>query len=292
MPPAMPWRPRRSVLTLTMAGVALTSALSPALARCLPWKVRHELSLTLLAGARADPENAEGRVVGLTITSPSPGTVVASGGTIAVTVVPDAGLTIDRMAVAGRGTIATDDASPFVLTLQIPLDEAGAFPIGALGVDSSGQTYVSDEVVLEAVPNATLTSVDLRPDDPVLIGPGASESTFIVGTYDDSVERRVDPNACAFASTSPSVATVASDGTLEAIAAGSTTISVHCDQVTDSEVVTVTPARGSPSSTSSRRLQPEEAPVLSRLPVTRVTFSSCGEKALGRAICPSFLLPR
>lgn len=186
----------------------------------------------------------EGTVVGLTITSPTPGTIVTPGGNVVVTVVPDAGLSIDRMAVAGRAATATDDTAPFAVTLQIPLDESGAFPIRALGVDGSGQTYISEEVILDAVPDATLVAVDLRPDDPVLIGPGAFESTFIIGAYDDGVERRVDPNTCVFASTNPSVASVSSNGTIEAMSAGVATISVDCNLLTDSEVATVTPALG------------------------------------------------
>ncbi len=187
---------------------------------------------------------------GLTITSPAPDTEVSPGEIITVIVQPNSGLTVDNVLVVGPGAATVDNAAPFEVQLQIPIDSIGDFAIEALGRNSQDQMFTSNTVLLHVRTTATLDSIEILPRDPLLLGPGDSTGLTVIGTYSDGVTRNLGSVGAGttFTAVEPEIATVSPEGVVTAVTSGLTTILARNGDVQDS--VTVTILGGSGSSTT------------------------------------------
>lgn len=178
---------------------------------------------------------------GLTITSPAPGTEVSPGAVITVAVQPNPGVSVESVLVAGPSAVAVDNAAPFEVQLQIPIESIGDFTIEALGRNSQGQMFTSNTVLLNVRTKSTLNSIEILPRDPLLLGPGDSTGLTVIGTYSDGVTRNLGSAGAGttFSSVEPEIATVSPDGVITAVTSGFTTILARNGDVQDSVTVTI-----------------------------------------------------
>ena len=96
-----------------------------------PPQDKEALATAQVLAAKVDRE-LEG-TFDLTITSPTPGTVVTPGSTISVAVTVDPGVTVDQIVVAGRNQAVNDTSSPFLVSFEIPLAAFRGYEIQAFG---------------------------------------------------------------------------------------------------------------------------------------------------------------
>ena len=94
------------------------------------------------------------------------------------------------------------------------------------------------DVVFQAGPAPTLTSIAVTPANPALLV-GASQQLAAIGTYSDGSTQNLTSQAT-WTSSSTAVATVNANGLATAVAAGTTTLSAALTGVTGSSTLTVT----------------------------------------------------
>ena len=190
----------------------------------------------------------ESSLDGLTLAGPAPGSVVAPGETVLLTVTPDSDLPVTKVLVAGPDLVVTDDLAPFQFDLTIPEEAAGRFDLFAVGTDGEGAFFGSNDYFLQVDPPADLLALTTLPRDPVLLGPGAGQGLTVLGEFADGATRNVtDPLAgTTFESDDPAVVTVSTDGVLTAVEEGEAGVTVHNRDLTDEISVTVLPGRSPP----------------------------------------------
>ena len=186
----------------------------------------------------------------LVISSPAPGTVVASGDTVHV-VVDDPNVTdsIASVLLVGPGVALVDAVPPFEFDLVVPNAYAGTFTISAIGNDGMGGFVGSNEVDLLVAPPATLTGVSIIPQNPILLNLGEERNLIVIGGFDDGIDRDIsDPSTgTEYLTADTTVVTVSDDGVVTSVGAGVTTVVARNGDVQDSISVTVFQPNAVPS---------------------------------------------
>lgn len=197
---------------------------------------------------------------GVAITSPAPGTVVTAGSTLSVAVEALPGAVVERVLVTGPGVAEIDDTAPFQVTLQIPEEAIGSFSLTAVGSNSSGDYYTSEDLQLQVTPSGALQSLAVIPQDPILLGPGDMAQIHALGTFADGVVRDLtgSVHGTEYLTTNPQIATVSAEGLVTAVAPGVVALIVRNGTFQDSVAVTVRGAAPAPQITS---LEPGSAVV-------------------------------
>ncbi len=184
---------------------------------------------------------------GLVITSPGSGTQVSPGSSIVVVVEPELGVIVDKVLVVGMhpGVGELDKQPPFEITLTIPAEAEGDFTIFALARDSNGNRFISEGVVLQVVggqlsAQATLNSITITTQDPILFGPGDNRNLAVLGKFDDdSIEDLTLDDNTQYLTSDPSIMTVSSEGKVTANGPGKATVIVRNGSAEDSTSVLV-----------------------------------------------------
>ncbi len=221
-------------------------ALLPAAVPLQPWSVespserKRALEEALARAAEAD-RALEG-TLGLTITSPTPGTVVTSGSTVSVTVTVDPGLTVDQVVVAGPGQAINDTSAPFQVSFEVPIEAFRGYEIQAFGKnDSTNEYYTSAPVALVAQPSAALQGLQIDPTEAHILGPGDSLQLTVTGSFADGVPRRVPASEVTWTSLNPGIVGVAADGTATGVAVGTGTVRADSQALQTTRSVKVLP---------------------------------------------------
>jgi pimeloyl-ACP methyl ester carboxylesterase len=189
---------------------------------------------------------------GVVITSPAPGTVITAGSTFVVTVEPLPGAVVEQVLVTGPGVAEIDAAAPFQVTIQVPEEAIGSFTLTAVGSNSSGDYYTSEDLQLQVTPSGALQSFAVIPEDPILLGPGDAAQIHALGTFADGVVRDLTGSAqgTEYLTTNPLIATVSAEGLVTAVAPGVVALIVRNGTFQDSVAVTVQGAGPAPQITS------------------------------------------
>ncbi|HVT17502.1 MAG TPA: CARDB domain-containing protein [Thermoanaerobaculia bacterium] len=182
-----------------------------------------------------------GQSGGLQIVSPSPGTTVASGESVHVVVMPQVGLAVDSVLLAGPGLAQLQPSAPFVFDVTIPPELAGTINLTALAVDAGGVLVSSLPLPLLVRPAATLQSLQLLPPELSLAGTGASVRPQVYGQFSDGYSRRLTGPGLGteFLTSTPAIATATSDGVITGVSPGATTLKVRMGAVEATGTVTV-----------------------------------------------------
>lgn len=170
------------------------------------------------------------------ITSPLDGAVITSGSTITVQVDSSGpGEMIAVMFISSSTEIGGDFVTmpPYEWTVQIPREFIGSLTFKAIGqmLGQPKETGLEAEVrVTVALPSSvTLQKLRVRDDQTrIFMPPRSSRKLYVYGFYSDGVERRVEPSSTGttYETLDPRIATVDSEGMVEAIAPGRTVIKV------------------------------------------------------------------
>lgn len=179
----------------------------------------------------------------LRITSPAAGTIVHPGQSLTVTVEATSARAFQQVIVIGGDPIGFSrplTAPPYRFTIQIPSKiDPGRYLLTADGATAPGQGTMSDpiEIVVE------------RPDSPVrlrvepsILDLSLSQKGYlrVVGEFADGMTTDLTKSSrVAFASTTPTVATVQAQGIVTALAPGSAKVIVTCETARVEVQVTV-----------------------------------------------------
>jgi len=178
------------------------------------------------AFSREVPRSTEGGQGGITISSLQNGTLFRVGETVTVTVQPTDGVSLDMVFLGTSGFLLLDDDPPFQFTLELPDDTIGPRVISVLGVDASSNTYL-DEITISVVTSASLTNLEVDPEEIEHLQVGDSASLHVWGDFSDgqSIDLTEVP-ATSYSSDNNGAASVGTDGVVTGIGKGSAVITV------------------------------------------------------------------
>jgi len=163
------------------------------------------------------------------ITSPAPGTIVAPGQSLSVTVASPTGITITQAAVAGDtawGFSNTATSLPAQLTISIPASTSeGNHPLTAFA--STPQGFLQSSPVLVDVERADLPkALALDPGTIMLSSPGQTLPLSLVGTFSDGTTLDLTNSSnVTYSSSVQTIATVDNNGVVTAQGSGTTQVS-------------------------------------------------------------------
>jgi hypothetical protein len=197
-------------------------------------------SLAQLAGQAAAPAPAD---ASLDIVSPAQGTAVVAGELIEVAVAPSDGFVPQTVLVIAAGSVERTDTPPFTVSLRVPRDALGPLQLFAIALAADGNVVLSDDVTLDVTTTATISSVSIITQDPILFGTSARQPLVVVGHYSDGATRDITLGitGTSYRTTNPAIATVSADGVLTAVAPGIVTVAAQNGNTQDSVTVTVKP---------------------------------------------------
>ena len=178
---------------------------------------------------------------GLRITSPAPGTSVAPGDALRVTVVPDRGRVVSDVLVVGPGMADWVERSPFTVDLTVPDDVSGPIEIVAFARDSSGDILRSSPLALRVDSRGALQAIEILPRDPVLAGGGVTLQLRVNGHFSDGsiADLAQEGQGTEFLAAVPQIATVSPTGLITAQGPGTTTLRVRNRGIEKTTTVTV-----------------------------------------------------
>jgi len=193
-----------------------------------------------LASPAATPAPAD---ASLAIVSPAPGTRVVAGELLEVQVVPSDGFVPQTVLAIAGGAVERSDAPPFTLSMRVPGEALGPITLFAIALSSEGDVVLSADVTLDVSTAATISSVSIVTQNPVLFGAAARQPLAVVGHYSDGFTRDITPGSTGtiYRTTNPAIATVSADGVLTAVAPGTVTVAAQNGNTQDSVTVTVKP---------------------------------------------------
>lgn len=152
-----------------------------------------------------------------------------------------------QVTVAAFDTDGAQMATPEIAWTSSVPDVAAVSATGEVTASAAGATVITATSgsitawlrITVAEPYVAVARVELSPDGELVLAAGATSQllVFAYGAQDQALDGRV----ITWASSDASVATVAAGGVLVAHAAGTTTITVDCEGVTDTLVVRVPP---------------------------------------------------
>lgn len=178
----------------------------------------------------------------LEITSPVSGAVFTAGQVISVSLSTDTPEGLQRVLVMADGVASDDRAAPFEAQLVLPPDRIGRQTIHAFGMTTgAGEILTAHPVDIWLIPGGNLGSVEILPRDPILPGPGAFESTQLVGRFSNGTSGPLlaplfEPT---YLTTDPSIVAVEPGGVLRANGPGTATVTAQVGELRDSVSVTV-----------------------------------------------------
>ncbi|MEE8460471.1 MAG: Ig-like domain-containing protein, partial [Phycisphaerales bacterium] len=165
-------------------------------------------------------------IAGLVITDPPPGTTVAPGDDLVVTVqATDGFVPVHVLMFSGLGT-GLSDQPPFDLTLDVPLDAIGAAQVNVYAFDANWNMAVADPVAIRIEVPASLTGIDIDPQETFLFSFGPDSQLRVTGHYDDGIDRQITTAQLdtTYQSLNPGIATVDADGVVTAVSVGTAVV--------------------------------------------------------------------
>ena len=175
------------------------------------------------------------------VTSPASGTEVLAGATVTVEIAAENGFVPASVLAVIRDSTALAGASPLVAHIQVPPEALGRVSLFVIGTDANDESVVSEAVTLNVRTDATLQTVKIVTQDPVLFGTGRQRALDVLGEYNDDVTRDITAAAVGteYHSSNVSIATVSADGVVTSVSPGIATITARNGTVQDSISVTV-----------------------------------------------------
>ena len=172
---------------------------------------------------------------GITIVSPTPGSVVEPGFPILVRLEASVALGFQPRSVAASipWDIARTTTEPYEISLQVPEEAVGQMEIRAHAIDASGN-WAYDSVTVSVDVTVALTELRAEPD-PVQLTDTVPDFTLqVTGVYADLIERDLsgDGAGTTYASDDPAIATVDAEGVVRPVAIGSTQVTVSNGSLT------------------------------------------------------------
>jgi pimeloyl-ACP methyl ester carboxylesterase len=188
-------------------------------------------------------------VTTVSVTSPTPGQVFASGDSVTTTFTPNSGSTIDTAVVTAytsNGSALysmTVTAAPYTATFTIPQTTLGNVSVNSVAIDTAGNTSEASTNIIVST-SATLQVVAVIPTTSsmtplTLTGIGMTEHLQVSGSYSDWVVRDITQYQTLYSSSNTSVATVSSTGLVTAVGNGVAQITVTNGGKVDTIPVTV-----------------------------------------------------
>jgi hypothetical protein len=164
----------------------------------------------------------------LQITNPGSGTTLNPGQTVVVDVSASGG-SVNGVMIVAPGTVSGNailDSPPYEFAFTIPLQVTpGLTVIGALGFTTSGPITTEIQVDIERSDSPQTVSTNTSQLE-LSVGDGVPIQVF--GAYADGTFLRLTRSTqTTYLSQNPSIASVSSDGTITAVAPGSTQIVVN-----------------------------------------------------------------
>jgi hypothetical protein len=178
---------------------------------------------------------------GIRIVTPVDGTAVISGGTVTVEVVADGDFVPTDVSVALGDSMLVKTEPPFRFTLPVPGAFLGPIPLFALAFDANDSGRISNFVLLDAQTTATVNTLRLVTQDPILFSLGSQRQLVVVGDYSDGFTRQVAAasTGTVYVSSNPAIVSVSPDGVITAAGRGIATVSAQNSHGFDSITVTV-----------------------------------------------------
>jgi hypothetical protein len=162
----------------------------------------------------------------LTITSPSPNTIVPPGGTITVSVTTSIPLRSVMVIGEDFDDVQTTMSQPFAVTLNVPSEVLGIHKLTAVGIDTNGKPHFSAPVEVDIERDSIAGEVlTVEPSDIIhfhYIGDQA-QVTFYVSANDEETEVTSSSNLIV-TSQNDNIVTVKNDGLLVAVGQGETIV--------------------------------------------------------------------
>ena len=180
---------------------------------------------------------------GITIVSPTPGSVVEPGFPILVRLEASVALGFQPRSVAASNIpwdIGRTTTEPYEISLQVPEEAVGQMEIRAHAIDASGN-WAYDSVTVSVDVTVALTELRAEPD-PVQLTDTVPDFTLqVTGVYADLIERDLsgDGAGTTYASDDPAIATVDAEGVVRPVAIGSTQVTVSNGSLTADVLVEV-----------------------------------------------------
>ncbi len=167
----------------------------------------------------------------LQITSPADGTVVHPGDTVTIVVTPASGVKFMLVGILGEAPMAPGQvlsSPPFQFTFTVPSKvEAQRYSLHALGVIAPGQSAKSPYINLDVEPGAPCVKLRRDVNHLILDASQFGHHLLVRCTFADGTGMYVTRSSqIQYRSTDPSVATVTSDGVVNMVAPGKTTVLV------------------------------------------------------------------
>jgi len=184
------------------------------------------LSIAIIASiVMACPLYAE---AALQITSPTSGTVVRPGQTIAVSVSTSGG-TFTGVFIASPATKGLEPlltAPPFQFLITIATDIApGIYKLTAMGATATSTLLASPSISIDVERSDSPQKIRVEPSSILSLSTGAGVGLILVGEYSGgNIVDLSNSTMTTFESESPRVASVTKDGSVEAVGLGSTKI--------------------------------------------------------------------
>ena len=227
------------LLNTSINSSSFTEFPAPNSVQYLTQNTTNPLPSVILEENSGKPFSTEGETEGLVITSPTEGAIVTPGEIVTITVEPLPGKLVESVLLIGPDVAMTDNEAPFNFPLELPLEAVGNFEISAIGKNSDGDVenfFTSNQVSLQAQPNASLESITIVPQDIIFFSANESRNLTILGEYSDDVIRDItDPSTgIEYLSSNPTFVTVSSDGIVESVDLGISTIVARLGSVQDS----------------------------------------------------------
>lgn len=165
----------------------------------------------------------------LQITSPSSGTVVSPGQTIAVTVTVSPGASVAEMIIIGEDPIGFSQvltSSPYQFTLQLPtIIRAGSYKLTASATGSLGEDLESAPITVDVEPAGAVTSLRVEPTMIQFSFVGDQMPLRVIGTVQTAIDL-TRSSKVTYASQNAAVAVVSTSGLVTAAGGGQTNIVV------------------------------------------------------------------
>jgi probable HAF family extracellular repeat protein len=180
------------------------------------------------------------------ITQPAPGSSVAPGSTLVVTVQGVGGFVPARVLVVSPFDAQTVEAAPFSVSLDIPDQAGGPFEISAFAFDAADNPAASPAVGLQADVPASLVSLTPVPVGLSLFALSPPTLAAVVGNYSDGVDRPLNGAAqgTTYSSSDSCIADADADGFVSGGRIGSAQVAISNSGVGTSVDVEVVSALG------------------------------------------------
>jgi dockerin type I repeat protein len=161
----------------------------------------------------------------LRITSPKVGAVIASGGSLTVTV-NTGGLSLSALEV-WSDVLPTGAGSSGGVSMNVPSTAVGPAQLIAVGVTTSGTIVYSPAITIDVEPSGTITALSAAPTTFSFNYPGGQGQIVVTATLADGSQFYMSRSSLiSYGSSDPNVVSVGTRGLITAQAPGPATITV------------------------------------------------------------------